>query len=557
MQSKSNQSITNISLRPNLKRKLTLTAAAAALLTTTGCETLQTAGDAVKNTFASSDPCSNNARNIGITAGGLLGAAAGIALGDNATGAIIGAGVGALFGALIGQDIDQRRCDLSKLAQQHQLQMEVVNLNVKEGDKETKQGLSVSIQNESQFQVGSSKLTKSGREAFEAIAQTYLQPIQGSTPEAQAQRHQKMRILLVGHTDDTGPSTTNARLSEERAKAVAEIFAKAGFKRSQIYYQGAGETLPVASNAEEAGRARNRRVEIIDLSDDVAFENFLSGGRRTNTAFYRPAEPQAQAPQSTASKKTQTARKSTSTPQATVTRKADTQTAPSPASTSVAKGSTAPAGAAAPATAAAEQSQKPQPARATNIKPGPIDFGGAPVNGQPMVLALGGTKSSGSTFPWMSVAHADETAPLLSCLQDRPRVAHGVKSLESGELRTKDYLPGVYNSSWVASVNGHLVALNRVAVLRDGVVPANKPELEIYRNYQGNAKAKPDFSGKPEVNAYLGERGLLYRVFNAGPVQCMDILIPHTNAKTAIAGNLIYPGQGDYYQTEIQPRLAK
>lgn len=530
-------------MRPHIQRNFTLTAAAATLLTMTGCQTLQGAGDALKETFASSDPCSNNARNIGITAGGLLGAAAGVAIGDNATGAIIGAGVGALFGALIGQDIDQRRCELSKLAQQHQLQMQVNDIKLTEGDKQTKQGLSVSVQNESQFQVGSSKLTQSGREAFEAIAQTYLQPIQGSTPEAQAQRHQKMRILLVGHTDDTGPSTTNARLSEERAKAVAEIFAKAGFKRSQIYYQGAGETLPVASNTEEAGRARNRRVEIIDLSDDLAFDNFLSGGRRTNTAFYRPASEAAPVIPSKGAKKTTAAAKKDSTASKTTTaRSKDSAPAQTTAST--------------PAAASAAASQPAKPARATAVKPGPIDFGGVPVNGQPMVPALGGAKSTG-TFSWLPVAQADETAPLLSCLQDRPRVAHGVKSLANGQLRTKDYLPGVYNSSWVATVNGHLVALNRVAVLRDGVVPANKPELQIYRNYEGNAKAKPDYSGKPEVNAYLGERGLLYRVFNAGPVQCMDILIPHRNATTAIAGNLIYPGQGDYYQTEIQPRLAK
>lgn len=530
-------------MRSHLNRNLTLTAVVTALLTTTGCQTLQNAGDTLKDTFASSDPCSNNARNIGIAAGGMLGAVVGRVIGENATGAMIGAGVGAVFGALIGQDIDQRSCELSKLAQQHQLQIQVNEIKLAEGDKQTKQGLSVSVQNELQFQVGSSKLTTSGREAFEAVAQTYLQQLPSSKPEDLALRHSKMRILLVGHTDDSGSSENNAKLSEERAKAVAEIFATAGFNRTQIYYQGAGETLPLASNADEAGRSRNRRVEIIDLSDDVAFDAYLSGGRLTNTAFYRPAIATSTYVSSKEHKKnTSEGEKSSNTEKNTTVRSKDVSPVPTDGSTPpVAILGTTPS-----------HPAKPNPAGT----PGTIDFGGVPVNGQPTILALGRPKST-STFSWMSVAHADESAPLLSCLQDRPRIAYGVKSLFSGQLRTKDYLPGVYNSSWVALVNGHLVALNRVAVLKDGAVPANRPDLEIYRNYQGNVKSKPDFSGKPEVNAYMGERGLLYRVFSSGPVQCMDILVPHSNAKTAIAGNLIYPGQGDYYQTEIQPRLAK
>lgn len=158
-------------MRSHLKRNITLTAAVAAILSTTGCQTLQGAGGAVKEVFASSDPCSNKARNTGAAVGGLAGALLGRVIGDNASGAIVGGGVGALLGALIGKDIDERRCELSKLAQQHQLQMQVNDINLANGDKQTKQGMSVSIQNESQFQVGSSKLTKSGREAFEAIAE--------------------------------------------------------------------------------------------------------------------------------------------------------------------------------------------------------------------------------------------------------------------------------------------------------------------------------------------------------------------------------------------------
>src|SRR6201999_2505631 len=97
------------------------------------------------------------------------------------------------------------------------------------------------------------------------------------------------RILLVGHTDDTGGSTENANLSERRAAAVARVFASQGVPAANLYYQGAGETLPVADNHTEAGRAANRRVEIVDLTDDAAFHKFLASRRQT-LAFYRASD---------------------------------------------------------------------------------------------------------------------------------------------------------------------------------------------------------------------------------------------------------------------------
>lgn len=541
----------------NTSHSLKIIVSSIALLTATGCQTTQGGGNIIKDTFASDDPCSNNSRNIGLAIGVVGGTILGNVLGGDKTGMVVGAAVGGLLGGLIGNDIDRRRCDLYKIAKQHQIDMQVDDINEMQADNKTsKKGMSVSVRdNSSQFAVGSAKLTANGSEAFKAIAKSYIPIADKQDAAANRERTKRMRILLVGHTDDTGASAQNAQLSEARARAVAEIFASQGFDRSQIFYQGAGETLPIANNADEAGRARNRRVEILDLSDDTAFDNYLSGGRRTNTAFYREATPETQKPVASAPTKPRV------TTKATTEKVRPNPVNPSTAATANQAGSSnaqAPAHtASAAASAPAQPAQTPAlaPARST-IKAGTVDFGGTPVNGRPVVLALGGMAPSGG-FSIISSAQADETAGLLSCLQDRPRVARGVKSLRNDKLRTTDYLPGVYDSSWAASVNGHLIALNHVAVLRDGAVPARNPDLLIYRDYQGNTKAKADFSGKPEVNAYQGKNGLLYRVFAAGPVQCMDILIPHQQANTASSGNLIYPGHADYYQTNFLPRIAK
>ena len=70
-------------------------------------------------------------------------------------------------------------------------------------------------------------------------------------------------IQVVGHTDDTGSESTNERLSEKRAQAVADQLIARGIDSERITVEGRGEAEPIASNDTAEGRATNRRVEII------------------------------------------------------------------------------------------------------------------------------------------------------------------------------------------------------------------------------------------------------------------------------------------------------
>lgn len=70
-------------------------------------------------------------------------------------------------------------------------------------------------------------------------------------------------VQVVGHTDSQGEAEANRALSRRRADAVAAALAKAGLEAGRIAAQGQGEDVPVADNATAAGRARNRRVEIV------------------------------------------------------------------------------------------------------------------------------------------------------------------------------------------------------------------------------------------------------------------------------------------------------
>ncbi len=70
------------------------------------------------------------------------------------------------------------------------------------------------------------------------------------------------RIVISGHTDSTGSESSNMELSLRRAEAVAEYLAAHGVTSSRLSAVGYGENRPIADNATEAGRARNRRIEI-------------------------------------------------------------------------------------------------------------------------------------------------------------------------------------------------------------------------------------------------------------------------------------------------------
>jgi len=76
------------------------------------------------------------------------------------------------------------------------------------------------------------------------------------------------KVEVDGHTDSIGTHEYNQKLSERRAAAVREYLIKqAGVDSSKITAVGYGETKPVADNKTAAGRAKNRRVEILILSD--------------------------------------------------------------------------------------------------------------------------------------------------------------------------------------------------------------------------------------------------------------------------------------------------
>jgi len=72
-----------------------------------------------------------------------------------------------------------------------------------------------------------------------------------------------MNVSVEGHTDSIGTDAYNQRLSERRAKSVRDYMVAEGISASRIKTEGFGKTKPIADNKTAAGRAENRRVEIL------------------------------------------------------------------------------------------------------------------------------------------------------------------------------------------------------------------------------------------------------------------------------------------------------
>lgn len=71
----------------------------------------------------------------------------------------------------------------------------------------------------------------------------------------------EVTFKVVGHTDDQGKRESNQTLSENRAKAVVDFLIERGIEPSRLEFEGKGPDVPVASNKNAAGRAKNRRIE--------------------------------------------------------------------------------------------------------------------------------------------------------------------------------------------------------------------------------------------------------------------------------------------------------
>jgi outer membrane protein OmpA-like peptidoglycan-associated protein len=208
-------------------RRAVIPAACAALALVAGCQSMEP-----------SQQRTARDTGIGAAAGAAIGAVAGGS--DNrGRGAAIGAAVGALGGYAWNQRMENQRRLLEQSTQGTGVQVE----------KTADNRIRVVVPDAISFDTGRADIKPSFRPVLDNFAQTMA-----ANPGATVQ--------IVGHTDSTGSAATNDALSRERALATRDYLTTRGVAPTRISIDGRGSREPVADNSTDAGRARNRRVEL-------------------------------------------------------------------------------------------------------------------------------------------------------------------------------------------------------------------------------------------------------------------------------------------------------
>ncbi|HHW4678588.1 MAG TPA: OmpA family protein [Xylella sp.] len=190
--------------------------------------------------------------------GAAIGTVAGLLSGNSATKrrqhAMLAAGIGALAGAAIGNYQDR---------QERALRERTANTGIdvkRDGDN-----ITLNLPDGITFDFGKSTLKPQFYGALKNVASTLRD-------------YNQTMVEVVGYTDSIGSDAVNQRLSEDRAAAVANYLGAQGVQRERMETSGMGKRSPIADNSTEAGRSKNRRVEIHLIP--FTAENSGASGRR-------------------------------------------------------------------------------------------------------------------------------------------------------------------------------------------------------------------------------------------------------------------------------------
>jgi outer membrane protein OmpA-like peptidoglycan-associated protein len=187
--------------------------------------------------------CANmSEREQGTAKGAGIGAVAGAVLsgvtGNNAAvGAAAGAAIGGVAGNLWSKRMEEKRAAMERATQGTGIEVARTSDNQ----------LKVNVPSDLSFDTGRANIKPELRPVLDQFAHG----LDSTT-----------HVRVVGHTDSTGSDAINNPLSLERAKAVERYLEDRGVAGSRIEVAGRGEHEPIADNSTEAGRAKNRRVEI-------------------------------------------------------------------------------------------------------------------------------------------------------------------------------------------------------------------------------------------------------------------------------------------------------
>ena len=173
---------------------------------------------------------------VGAAAGAVIGKATG---GRAGTGAAIGGVDGGVVGNVWSKRQEERRAQLEQATRGTGVEV----------SRTADNQLKVNVPSDISFDTNSATIRPQLRSVLDPFA-------------ASVKDDPNTRLTIVGHTDSTGSDRVNDPLSVERAQSVRDYLAARGVSPTRVETMGRGEHEPVADNSTDAGRAKNRRVEI-------------------------------------------------------------------------------------------------------------------------------------------------------------------------------------------------------------------------------------------------------------------------------------------------------
>lgn len=190
---------------------------------------------------------------IGAYGGSFVGAGLGAALGGNGASEYIGSTLGSITGEVVGSEIgynqDKKQYEKQRHANQQQEQCEQQQQTAQGNSQTGNAPIQVIFPSGLLFDNGSTVLSESVRTSLSEFADTL-------------RANPSMRIVIYGFSDNSVSESQSQQISYDRAKAVLGFFIGAGIDVNRMRIEGEGSNYPVADNAQEMGRAKNRRVEI-------------------------------------------------------------------------------------------------------------------------------------------------------------------------------------------------------------------------------------------------------------------------------------------------------
>lgn len=432
--------------------------------------------------------------------------------------AIIGGGIGLIAGCGTGYYLDEREKALAKLAEENSLKPEFERISndnngatFSNNATENIIASQVSLSTEKpMFESGKATVTDSKQIVnLSGFLKGYVQSLDSAS-----------KIYVVGHTDNSGSAAFNQRLSEKRAKFIADELVKAGANPERLFYEGVGESQPVASNLTDEGKRKNRRFELVDVLMDTK-----NNSNPTNIVSDEQVIQVANA------KKTRIENVINDLPMV----EKENKSLPKP-------------------TVSISKKKLTSSLGLQGVKLSEFD--------KNYVTAALGEMENKSSMTFFTAAYADDSQFIGSCAYSAPVVHSSLKPYTGRPIqkaKVADSVSNLYGTAWYGMAGSTAVTLGPVGIEKKSLNPTHEPYLSFYKKYDGTA-TKADFKYPVDVETYRGDGTILVRMFakdNSALMRCSDVVFSTNGAKQTQASAVIYQENNELMAKAFNMALVK